>query len=200
VIERSLYHRYADANIVEAVQFNIHEDYFEIVEWMKRCGDTWALAGEIMYSTPEMSIHGGPGRMTARPGDWIVRDTADHFTVCRDGEFQKLHEYIRLSLDSLTCLGGAVHEENMIDEAVRVYADKYASEEVKAFADCLVYDRNVVNLDQPTLYGFVGQLEHLAAISPPIKGLRLQIYSVVASNVVGEMGADRFVELVAARH
>ena len=67
--------------MVFAIQFNGIDDYFEIVDWMRasRC----TTAEECRYSTPEMSIQSAAGRMTARPGDWIVMDDGGNFGVSR---------------------------------------------------------------------------------------------------------------------
>lgn len=58
---------------VRAIQFNGLDDYLRIVEWMKDCGDTYALADEVRYTTPIMLIQTPEGTKAASPGDWIVR-------------------------------------------------------------------------------------------------------------------------------
>lgn len=64
---------------VEAMQFNGLDDYLEILDWMKVSGDTSALADEVRYSTPEMTIRAKDGQKSARPGDWIVKGLQEGF-------------------------------------------------------------------------------------------------------------------------
>jgi hypothetical protein len=73
----------ANRFVVQAMQFNGLNDYLAIVEWMKEAGDTHALADEVYYSTPEMAIQTERGRISARPGDWIVKglNGIDRFEV-----------------------------------------------------------------------------------------------------------------------
>ena len=57
----------------KSMQFTGFDSFFQIVQWMKDCGDTCAQAGEVQYHTPIMLIHTGAGTAAANPGDWIVR-------------------------------------------------------------------------------------------------------------------------------
>jgi len=76
---------------VEAMPFRTIDDYLAIVAWMKECGDTYALAGEVTYNTPEMALQTSGGRMSARPGDWIVRYD-DGFCVITGHVFAAAYE------------------------------------------------------------------------------------------------------------
>ncbi len=78
--------------VIEAMQFNGFEDYLAISEWMKAAGDTWALAGEIGYSTPEMYINTLEGRMSAQPSDWIIRGVKGEFYPCKPNIFEATYE------------------------------------------------------------------------------------------------------------
>jgi hypothetical protein len=71
---------------VQAIQFNGLDDYLRIVGWMKDCGDTYALADEVRYSTPIMLLQTPEGTKAANPGDWIVRGTEGGFSVATRGE------------------------------------------------------------------------------------------------------------------
>lgn len=66
---------------VQAIQFNGLDDYLRIVGWMKDCGDTYALADEIRYTTPIMLLQTTKGTKAANPGDWIVRGVGGRFSV-----------------------------------------------------------------------------------------------------------------------
>lgn len=65
----------------EAMQFNGLDDYLRIVGWMKECGDTYALADEVRYTTPIMLLQTPEGAKAANPGDWIVRGAEGGFSV-----------------------------------------------------------------------------------------------------------------------
>lgn len=54
--------------------------YQRILQWMKDCGDTNALAGEVIYSTPMMRWPGALGFKAANRGDWIVKNGGQGFT------------------------------------------------------------------------------------------------------------------------
>lgn len=58
---------------VQAMQFNGLDDYLRIVGWMKDCGDTYALADEVRYSTPIMLMQTAEGTKAISPGYWIIR-------------------------------------------------------------------------------------------------------------------------------
>lgn len=66
---------------VQAIQFNGLDDYLRIVEWMKDCDDTYALADEVRYTTPIMLLQTPEGTVAANPGDWIVRGPGGGFSV-----------------------------------------------------------------------------------------------------------------------
>lgn len=66
---------------VQAMQFNGLDDYLRIVQWMKDCGDTYALAGEVHYTTPIMLLQTPEGTKAANPGDWIVRGANGGFST-----------------------------------------------------------------------------------------------------------------------
>jgi hypothetical protein len=85
-------YRVKNPGTVEAIQFNGLVDYRAIVDWMRACVDTYALADEIGYSTPEMHIHTPRGRESARPGDWIVRGVTGLFFIARADEFFTIYE------------------------------------------------------------------------------------------------------------
>lgn len=78
--------------VIEAVQFNCMEDYLKIVDWMKACGDTSALAGEVRYSTPLMLFQTLEGTMAANPGDWIIRGVQGEFYPCKPDIFSATYE------------------------------------------------------------------------------------------------------------
>ena len=71
---------------VQAIQFNGLDDYLRIVGWMKDCGDTYALADEIRYTTPIMLLQTSEGTKAASPGDWIVRGDDGGFSVASHGK------------------------------------------------------------------------------------------------------------------
>lgn len=77
---------------VEAVQFNGLDDYLKIVAWMKECGDTHAVAGEVKYSTPIMLVQTLEGTMAANPGDWIIRGVKNEFYPCKPDVFAATYE------------------------------------------------------------------------------------------------------------
>ncbi len=78
--------------VVQAAQFNGMDDYLKIVEWMKLSGDTFALAGEVRYTTPIMLIPTLEGTMAANPGDWIIKGTANEFYPCKPDIFADIYE------------------------------------------------------------------------------------------------------------
>lgn len=45
--------------------------YLEIFEWLKSCGDTYALAGEVTYETPNMYVRGSGLEREVCAGDFI---------------------------------------------------------------------------------------------------------------------------------
>jgi hypothetical protein len=205
MITMRLYHRKADAQIVEAVQYNVWEDYFEIIEWMKRCGDTHALANEVTYSTPEIHLQGSS--KTACPGDWIIRTTDEEFYVCRVENFEKEYEEIKpelneeiMSIANATCLGGTIEEEEKINHAEMMYlkGNEYGSMITGALKG-VEYDKGILDFNQPRLYGFVNHFEYLSSTNPNAKNRREEIYSYVAGPAVRELGVNRFVELVLGR-
>ena len=59
---------------VSAIQFNGLDSYLEIVEWMKREGDTHALANEVEYRTPIMIMTTHSGAHALRVGDYVIKD------------------------------------------------------------------------------------------------------------------------------
>jgi hypothetical protein len=89
-----------------AMQFSTVEDYFEILAWMKACGDTYALANEVMYTTPVMLMYATPimliktpmGTATANPGDWIERAEDGTFRV-RPGDLVEAFTHLRRLVD-----------------------------------------------------------------------------------------------------
>lgn len=76
---------------IEAMQFNGLESYLDIVVWMRDCGDTCALAGEVKYSTPLMLLQTMEGTAAASPGDWIIRGEVD-FYPCKPDIFAATYE------------------------------------------------------------------------------------------------------------
>jgi len=78
--------------VIEAKQFTGLDSYLGIVEWMKKCGDTHALADEVRYETPIMLIHTLEGTMAANPGDWIIRGVQGEFYPCKDSIFHETYE------------------------------------------------------------------------------------------------------------
>jgi hypothetical protein len=80
--------------VIEAIQFNGLDDYLRIVAWMKSCGNTYALADEVRYSTPEMAIQTLEGTMSARPGDWIIRGVKGEFYPCKPEVFEATYESV----------------------------------------------------------------------------------------------------------
>ena len=77
---------------VDALQFNTLDDYLVIVEWMKASGDTFALADEVRYSTPIMTIQTLEGVMAASPGDWIIRGIKGEFYPCKPDIFSATYD------------------------------------------------------------------------------------------------------------
>jgi hypothetical protein len=80
--------------IIEAKQFTDIQSYLSIVEWMKTCGDTAALADEVRYSTPIMTIQTLEGTMSASPGDWIIRGVSGEFYPCKPDIFAATYEAV----------------------------------------------------------------------------------------------------------
>ncbi|MBN3993860.1 MAG: hypothetical protein HWQ36_26100 [Nostoc sp. NMS2] len=80
--------------VIEAIQFNGLTSYLEIVEWMKSCGDTFALAGELKYSMPIMLLQTLEGTMAANPGDWIIRGVANEFYPCKPDIFDATYDLV----------------------------------------------------------------------------------------------------------
>lgn len=78
--------------VIEAMQFNGLDDYFNILDWMKDSRDTHALANEVRYETPIMIIHTLEGAMAAKPGDWIIRGVQGEFYPCRGDIFEETYE------------------------------------------------------------------------------------------------------------
>ncbi len=77
---------------VEAVQFNELDDYLAIFKFMRDGGDTHAMADEVYFSTPEMSLYTDGGRFTLRPGDWVLRRPNGQFYGMREAEFQSVYK------------------------------------------------------------------------------------------------------------
>lgn len=77
---------------IEAQQFTGLDSYLEIVEWMKACGDTHALANEVRFETPIMLLHTLEGTMAANPGDWIIRGVAGEFYPCKPDIFTATYD------------------------------------------------------------------------------------------------------------
>jgi hypothetical protein len=77
------------------------DSYTAIFEWMRRCGDTHALANEVYYSTPEMRIHTLEGTMSARPGDWIIRGVKGEFYPCKPDIFHATYEPVEPRLPQM---------------------------------------------------------------------------------------------------
>ncbi|WP_200929903.1 hypothetical protein [Nostoc piscinale] len=78
--------------VVEAMQFNGMDSYLKIVEWMKACGDTTAMADEIKYSHPIMLIQTLEGTMAANPTDWIIKGVKNEFYPCKNDIFVETYE------------------------------------------------------------------------------------------------------------
>jgi len=74
--------------VIEAIQFNGFEDYLQIVDWMQASSSTY----EQGYSTPEMWVQTLEGRMSARPGDWIIKGVAGEFYPCKPDIFEATYE------------------------------------------------------------------------------------------------------------
>lgn len=74
--------------VIEAIQFNGMDDYFAIQGWMKRSGSTF----EQGYAHPEMWVQTLEGRMSARPGDWIIRGVKGEFYPCKPDIFEATYE------------------------------------------------------------------------------------------------------------
>ncbi len=78
--------------VIEAMQFTGLDSYLVIVDWMKRVGDTYALAGEVRFSTPIMLLQTLEGTMSASPGDWIIRGVGGEFYPCKPDIFARTYE------------------------------------------------------------------------------------------------------------
>jgi len=78
--------------VIEAMQFTDLNSYLAIVAWMKNCRDTSALADEVRYSSPIMTLHTLEGTMAANPGDWIIRGIKNEFYPCRPDIFEASYE------------------------------------------------------------------------------------------------------------
>lgn len=76
----------------ETIQFNGLDDYLEIIEWIKASNSTFA--DECGYSTPEMHIQTLEGRMSARPGDWIVKGLRGEFYPIKPDIFEKTYDFV----------------------------------------------------------------------------------------------------------
>lgn len=80
--------------VIDATQFNGLDDYLKIVKWMKDCGDTHALADEVIFTTPIMLIQTLEGTMSANPGDYIIRGVNNEFYPCKPDIFEKTYELV----------------------------------------------------------------------------------------------------------
>ena len=80
--------------VIEAQRFTDVHSYLAIVQWMKSCGDTSALADEVRYSTPIMTIQTLEGTMAANPGDWIIRGVNGEFYPCKPDIFEATYEAV----------------------------------------------------------------------------------------------------------
>lgn len=80
--------------VIDAMQFTDIQSYLSIVEWMKSCGDTAALANEVRYMTPMMIIQTLEGAMSATPGDWIIRGVGGEFYPCKSDIFAATYEAV----------------------------------------------------------------------------------------------------------
>ena len=74
--------------VIEAVQFNNMDDYLRIAQWMKDSDSTF----ECGFSTPEMWVQTLEGRMSARPGDWIIKGVKGEFYPCKPDIFAATYE------------------------------------------------------------------------------------------------------------
>lgn len=79
---------------IEAMQFTGLDSYLAILEWMKDCGDTHALANEVRYETPIMLLYTLEGTMAANPGDWIIRGVQGEFYPCKPDIFAATYEEV----------------------------------------------------------------------------------------------------------
>lgn len=82
---------------IQAMRFTGLDTYMGIVDWMKACGDTHALANEVRYSTPIMLIQTLEGTMSAQPGDWIIRGVKGEFYPCKPDIFEATYEAVNPS-------------------------------------------------------------------------------------------------------
>jgi hypothetical protein len=65
---------------LEAMPFNGIVDYYAIVDWMKACNDTHALADEVQYHHPIIIFPSIYGAVAVEPGDYVVRDMNNVFS------------------------------------------------------------------------------------------------------------------------
>lgn len=80
--------------VIEAVQFNNHEDYMAVCAWMREWGDDPCAL--VAYSTPDMFINTPEeGRLQVELGDWIIRDVNGKYYPCKPGIFENTYEPVR---------------------------------------------------------------------------------------------------------
>lgn len=80
--------------VIEAMQFTDMDSYLAIIQWMKDCGDTHALANEVRYETPIMLVHTLEGTMAANPGDYIICGVKNEFYPCQADIFLATYELV----------------------------------------------------------------------------------------------------------
>ncbi|MEV2222697.1 hypothetical protein AB0E01_22795 [Nocardia vinacea] len=50
----------------------------------------WLPAGNFMFIVSPLRLSLHIDTLVAHPGDWIIRDVAGDFSICRDGKFQQI--------------------------------------------------------------------------------------------------------------
>lgn len=80
--------------VIEAVQFNGHEDYLKIVEWSRTSENTLSAEELFEFRTPIMLVNTLEGTMAANPGDYIIKGINDEFYPCKPDIFEKTYELV----------------------------------------------------------------------------------------------------------
>jgi hypothetical protein len=76
--------------VIEAVQWDGSEERWEeILGWVKHA----PAAGAIYCTGQELAIETLEGRMTASPGDWIIKGVKGEFYPCKPDIFRDTYAY-----------------------------------------------------------------------------------------------------------
>ena len=76
--------------VIEAMQFNDLNDYLKISKWIESSDTPF----KYEYNAPEMYIQTLEGRMSAKPGDYIIKGVSGEFYPCKPDIFNKTYESV----------------------------------------------------------------------------------------------------------